>query len=125
MIVIDGYMGKSRKLEEILKEKNCSEDNTLILDTMGIHSLVDYGICYRVKNVLDVVKFLDDYRYMDKPFGIEINKDKLKFIVLEVNSSRNMIETYKKYEKISGKEFIITIQCPASESQNEIRVYEY
>jgi len=124
MIVIDGYRGKSRRLEEILKEKKASKENTIILDTVGIPSLVDFGQCYRVDNLLNIARFLFDYNYVDAPFGIEIDRESLKYIVLETNASRKMIDLYKSYEQSTGKELIVTIQCPADEAINEIQVYE-
>lgn len=124
MLVIDGWAGKSRKLEEILKQKNCSKDNTLILDSVGIHSLIYYGDCYRLQNTTDILRFLLDYTQISNPFGIEIDRDNLKCIVLEVNCHRDMINTFKNAEELIKKELIITVQCPESECQNELRVYE-
>ncbi|MDD2495291.1 MAG: hypothetical protein PHE29_08870 [Tissierellia bacterium] len=91
---------------------------------MGIYSLADYGSCYSVKNLLDITKFLYDYTQMDEPFGVKVNKKLLKYIVLEVNTTRDMIATFKGMEEKMDVELIITIQCPANESQNEIKVYE-
>lgn len=124
MLVIDGWAGKSRKLEEILKEKQTDHKNTLILDMVGIEGLINYGNCYRVQNILDVMRFLLDYSQILEPFGVKIDRDNLKYIVLEVNCSRDMIETFKNAEDIIGKHIIVTVQCPANESQNEIKIYE-
>lgn len=124
MIIIDGFYGKSKKLKEILKERATSAFDTLILDTVGIEGLINYGNCYRVQNILDVMRFLLDYSQIDEPFGIKIDRKNLKYIVLEVNCNRDMIETFKNAEDVIGKELIITIQCPANESQNEIKVYK-
>lgn len=124
MLIIDGKQGKSRKLEEILKKKKTTHYDTIILDTVGIPSLFNYGQCYKVPSVFEVSQFLYDYTQMDEPFGIKVDRVKLKYFVLEVNTSRNMIETFKKLEMLTCKKFIITIQCPAEESLNEIKVYE-
>lgn len=124
MLVIDGYLGKSRKLEEILKEKKASNEDTIILDTVGIPSLIYYGQCYRVPSIFEVSQFLFDYTKMEEPFGIKVNKEKLRYFVLEVNTSRKMLDSLKKLELLTGKKLIVTVQCPAEESQEDIKIYE-
>jgi hypothetical protein len=94
MLVIDGKQGKSRRLEEILKEKKTTHEDTIILDTVGIYSLINYGQCYKVPSVFEVSQFLYDYTQMSEPFGIKVDKDKLKYFVLELNTTRDMIDSF-------------------------------
>ena len=124
MLIVDGYMGKSRKLEEILQEMKTSKEDTIILDTVGIPSLINYGQQYEFPSIFEVSQFLYDYTKMVKPFGIKIDRTKLKYFVLEVNASRKIIDVLKRLELLTGKKIIVTIQCPAEESQEDIKVYE-
>ena len=113
MLIIDGYMGKSRKLVEILKEKGTSEKDTLILDSVGISELVRYGETYKVIAQNAIEHFLEKVLF----------NSRFKYVVLEFNASRDSIYSFKQLELRFKKEFILTVQCPEKESQEEIKVY--
>lgn len=119
MLIIDGYMGKSKKLVEILKEKETSYANTIILDSVGVSELPYFGETYSVPSVSieedTIGNFLEMKLFKNPHF---------KYVVLELNASRNLINHFKTLELKLNRELILTIQCPAEESQEPIKVYE-
>ena len=119
MLIIDGFMGKSRKLVDILIEKGTSTSNTIILDSVGILGLDEYGISYSLPleetGEDELIDFFDHMFFLNK---------NIKYVVLEFNTQRRNIPLFVQLEKKYRKEFILTVQCPAEESQDGIKVYE-
>lgn len=119
MLIIDGYAGKSRKLEEILIEKGASKENTLILDSVGLNALNRYGKHYLIP-IQEIGNESEILQFIQKSI---VENRHIEYIVLEFNVSRNTILFYKKMEMKFKREFILTVQCPADESQEEIKIY--
>ena len=121
MLIIDGYMGKSRKLADILIEKNTSKNDILILDSVGVDGLESYGLSYKVPEDSFEAKLKMSTEFLNKML---IQFPNVKIVVFEFNVHRKVIPSFSILEKKYGKEFILTVQCPAEESQNDIKIYE-
>jgi hypothetical protein len=118
MIVIEGRQGKSRVLENMIRN-DIKNKNIIIIDTVGVNSLsmID-GVEYlRLESDVSVDQVVDLFiKFYDKKFK------KFDWIVFEVNAHIEKVDlsTFKELDRMYSQNFIVTVQ---NDNREDIVVY--
>ncbi|MGZ9868151.1 hypothetical protein ACU3L3_06990 [Priestia endophytica] len=114
MIIIEGKQGKSRKLEEYIKEK--VHGSSVIIDYVGVLILGDVTNHYFVEgDNVSPETAIEDFKEHYEEFK------QFETVSFYVNASPEMIPKFKKLEEESDHNIIITIQ---NNELSEVKVYE-
>ena len=113
MIIIEGRVGKSKVLEDLVNNR-LQNRNVAIIDTVGVRGMVvpkgvDHFMCakYSAESAIDIYNtgWFDDYEWII----FEINMDEEKF--------KYELGKFMDLDKSSTQNFIITVQ-----TQGDIKV---
>lgn len=107
MIIIEGRVGKSRVLEDLINNRLMNR-NVAIIDTVGVKGLnvpkgVDHFMYnkYTSESAIDIYKtgWFDDYEWIIFEINIDVEKfDIGKFMDIDRNSTQNFIVTVQTNE---------------------------
>ena len=113
MLVIEGRVGKSLKLQEVISNR---KEKILIIDTVGTyHSLSGSEDSFVLPTSLEMLwcsGIINDY--LEEIRGFDV-------IIFNTNDSQEMIKNYKELEGLIGKECFVTIQ---NDNIEDVKVYE-
>jgi hypothetical protein len=119
MQVIQGYVGKSIKLVEILQELN--KEKVLLVDIfqgLGLYDRVNYVVNFSsVEEMWSDIHFGEINKYNE--FIDYIKNNNIDLIVFYVNDVEENLYRYKQVELDTNIQCIATIQ-----DENEILLYE-
>lgn len=111
MLVIEGRVGKSLKLQEII---NKHDGKVLMLDAVGVNFMQGDNL-FVVSISLETLwatNSINDYMDTIRKFDT---------IIFETNDNKEMINSYKQLENLIDRKCIVTIQ---NNDVENIKVYE-
>lgn len=111
MLVIEGRVGKSLKLQEII---NKHDGKVLMLDAVGVNFMQGDNL-FVIPISLETLwatNFINDYIDEIREYNL---------IVFETNDNKEMINNYRQLENLIDIKCIVTIQ---NNSLENIKIYE-
>lgn len=115
MLVIEGKVGKFRKIEEIIKLKTKHSKKVLMIDSVGLRMFDIDNLDIYVFDNNDLGELKHDLQLKDM-----VSNSKYDIVIFEVNDSVDKINEYKEAETFLNVECVVTIQ---NNDLNDIKTY--